>query len=700
MHTLNPRFPASLLLLGLSVVSLPVMAVTRTWPGAAPCNTTLQACIAGTLSGDRIEIATDTPINESPNLFERDIELVAANGYRPQLSDGRNLFISSSQFKGNQTVLVSGIHLRNGYVSANYLGYATANYTIQNMTLEASPGNLGGRISSSIIRNSTAARTTLNLTLYNNDVHCGAAIAESSVVSMTSAASTTLNANVYNNKVTCSTQDGVVNYGILASIGSNAAGVADATLKFHGNEIRAERYTGSGTMISSMSGIGIREDSDALAASTISARLYNNVVIGNGLNSSSNGIFTIVDRGDMNLQTVNNTITGWYSSLYAGSYNSPGTGSQTIHGLILNNVMVSRGPAFYLQGTTTASLSNTYNLVNAPSTGTPLGGNSIMSPAKLVSESTPRLRSDSPAIGAADTATLAFGIALGGLPGTDADGLRRVKGADGLADIGAYEFGDVSFEHRVNSLIAGTHNSPIYSAALDGVTSALPQASQVHSTGSSSAYEPSFGVYYSPNRWRLFDQAQVDLVLGTTFNVFAPASGGGLLRHIATPASIASYFTKIDNSSLNNKPDLILLATQNWDPNSVYNPHPISLGFSGMNWYVDNIDYAAMPTNAAFNLYWQNPSPNAFRVTASPSNLSVTGLRVDHPLLDGQPCARPHATRMSGSAFVAHGWKWFYGGGSWNLFSPDGIPDGTQFNVVVDPAQVALCTDRIFANDF
>ncbi|MEO7916518.1 MAG: hypothetical protein ABIR16_02650 [Dokdonella sp.] len=203
MRHLHLKFAIPVSLLVVSALSLPAAAVTRTWPGIAPCNTTLQACIDGAINGDRIEIATETPINESPNFFQRSLELVAANGFRPRLADNHNIFVSSAPISGDQTVLIDGIRVRNGYVTANYLGVGIGNYTIRNMVLEAGATGAGGYIASSVARN------TLNLTLYNNDVRCSPNITQNSSVRMDSAAATTLNANVFNNKVTCSTQDGV-----------------------------------------------------------------------------------------------------------------------------------------------------------------------------------------------------------------------------------------------------------------------------------------------------------------------------------------------------------------------------------------------------------------------------------------------------------------------------------------------------------
>ena len=40
-------------------------ATTLTWPGSLGCTGTLQTCIEASGAGDTIEIATDTPVDES-----------------------------------------------------------------------------------------------------------------------------------------------------------------------------------------------------------------------------------------------------------------------------------------------------------------------------------------------------------------------------------------------------------------------------------------------------------------------------------------------------------------------------------------------------------------------------------------------------------------------------------------------------------
>lgn len=677
--------------LALLTAAAPTPAATLTWPGTSFCATTLQACIDGSSNGDRVEIATNTTINESLFIDQRSVEVVAANGYRPQIVSGQSISISSTTATGDQTVLIDGLRLRSGAIFANYSGVGVANYTIRNAVIEgASVGNTGNFFS-------RVSGGTLNLTLYNNEIHCSADFVQSSVVRIESDAATTLNANVFNNKVSCQPRTGIVRNLLRVNIGSSFAGVAEASLKIHANEFRVDRTDDpSGTV----RGVEITEVPNAATPSFITTRVYNNVVIGNGRVDVSNndGISALVNRGDMALQILNNTVVGWDRSIYVGSYNAAGSGSQNIDGTILNNVLVSRSYGFFLQPTTTSGLTNDYNLVNTSSIGTTLGSHSITAPARLVSTFMPRLLDDSPAIDAGEGLSLLVGLAAAGLPPTDADGLRRFIGDGSKPDMGAYESGDATFEQRATA--SGSATTIIDSPALDGMTTPIPQASVRYVPGSGINYYRAFGFYQFGGTWAIIDEANIAFPVGTTFNVFVPGSGSGVFRHVATSALTSNYYTRLDNSSLQNRPDLIVLATQSRVPSLVFNPHPISVYTDAANWFVDNTDRVDMPINADFDIYWQEPSPNAFRIRASTANTNFQGLRVNHPLLDGKPCARPQASRLTPNTGVVNdGWQWFYAGG-WYLTSPAGIPIGTQFNVLVDPAQVAACSDVIFADGF
>jgi hypothetical protein len=65
MHSLlESRFqrPAAFAALALALAAACGPAHAQVWPGVAPCNGTLQACVDGVAAGAVIEIASNTPI--------------------------------------------------------------------------------------------------------------------------------------------------------------------------------------------------------------------------------------------------------------------------------------------------------------------------------------------------------------------------------------------------------------------------------------------------------------------------------------------------------------------------------------------------------------------------------------------------------------------------------------------------------------
>ncbi len=71
----------------LVALATPAWSATLTYPGAAPCNTTLQACITGAASGDVVEIATNTPIDENLAI-NKSLTLQPAAGFSPTIGGG------------------------------------------------------------------------------------------------------------------------------------------------------------------------------------------------------------------------------------------------------------------------------------------------------------------------------------------------------------------------------------------------------------------------------------------------------------------------------------------------------------------------------------------------------------------------------------------------------------------------------------
>jgi len=672
----------------LVFVLLPTLAsaTTRTWPGAAPCAGTLQACVDGATNGDRIEIATATPIAEDISLYNRSLTLTAADGYAPAFGTSHWLSITSPSIAGDLQVSVSRLSFTDGYVFANYNGTGTATYDLRELTLTRAGSDSANYIEVD------ANHGTINATLYANRLTGVPRSLNNGLIQLNSGGAT-LNATAYYNRVTSTSAAAVSGAGIFVDV--HASGSAGGgTFKLHGNEVRGGFFR---------SGIFISEGLFSSTASSVTARVYNNVAIcadASSAGTGGSGIGFVANNGSIDAQAINNTVSRCYYGISATQWSGGGAGA-SIAGPFSNNLIVAyNGLAF---STVPGTRTNDYNLINAVTSSVGYGSHTLTAPAALVLDTQPRLRVESLAIGAADGTTLGFGLLFNGLPVTDADGLRRFKGA--AADIGAYESGDVNFTHVARSNTVFSNETDIDNAALNSNPGAALIATPNYNVGLPSGgidYNHPFGAYYPTPVWSLFNQDSASAMpLGAHFDVFVPASGGGSFIHTSSVASIGGVATTVSDSSIDGLSDRIVLVTQNWSAggSGLYNPHPIGVYYGGdTKWHIANIDGGTMQQPLGFNVYAQEPSPNAFRVTASSGNLTGPSLRLDHPLLDNIPCARPQVTRLFGASFVTGNFDVEYSAGKWYIYGYGGIAAGEQFHVLIDPAQVFNCTDRIFAD--
>lgn len=89
---------------------------TLTWPGASPCDTTLQACINAASDEGTVEIATDDPIDEAL-LVTTSVTLREADGFTATLANDRDLLILNGD-PDSITVVVDGLVLTQGRIRA------------------------------------------------------------------------------------------------------------------------------------------------------------------------------------------------------------------------------------------------------------------------------------------------------------------------------------------------------------------------------------------------------------------------------------------------------------------------------------------------------------------------------------------------------------------------------------------------------
>ncbi len=651
-------------------------ATTYTWPGAAPCAGTLQACIDAASDGDRVEIATAGPIAENITMHSRSLTIAAAYGYSPLFANS-GILADSTGGSADMQVGISGLRFSHGFVNVNYFGTGTATVDLRELVFDDAPGVSSGGLQ--VI----AYGGTVNAMVYDNRVTGLPQSLNSGLIGL-GARGGTLNASAFYNHVRSTSGVGVSGGGIFVDVaGSGSAG----TVKLHANEALGSFYRG---------GIYLSEGLFSSTPVNYSVRLYNNVVAGSG---DGTGIGLTPNFGSIDAQLVNNTVTRVnYGVLY--SHWESGTG--TVTGLLKNNLVRATTAVYAAVGN---AINADYNLFNGPTPNLVSGAHTITAEAGLIGDATPRLSASSPAIDAADTSTLGLGLIINGLPVTDADGLRRIKGATNKADIGAYEYGDATFLHTATAANISGHVTTLDTPYLNGYAAAkaiiTPNFNAGIPSGSGTAYAHPPGIYYDGTQyWRIFGEDFAAMPNGAHFDVFSPAPGSGSFVHVSDAGSVSGAATQLPTSATGTSPDTIVLATQNWSAggHAQYNAHSIGVRFVGGAWQVLNLDSAPMPVNLGFNVYSQMPSPNAFRVSTA---TSTTFLDLDHPLLNGITCARPHVTRVAGAAATDYAFDLYYTStGVWRIFGYSTMLAGTTFNVVVDPAQVAACTDVIFANGF
>lgn len=658
-------------------------ATTLTWPGSSGCTGTLQACVEASGAGDTIEIATDTPVDENLSLGDRSLALTSAPYHHASLATGRSIDGTTSSSAGAVAVSISRLRLRDGHIGLWYNGSATATYDLRELDIAQS---IGGPTANIRVASSSG---TVNATVYHNHIGATPASLNDGLIELAATAATMNAYAAFNTLVRAdaANSDGAAIFVDVTGLGGTAGAGYFAAF---GNEVRGAF---------DRSGIFFSEGLFSSTPSAFSARAYENAIVCGG-GDLGQGVGFVASNGSIDVQAINNTVSGCDTGISALLWDGGATGAFT--GPIWNNLLVaSRGLEF--SPSATAAVTNDYNLINAGSNFATLGAHTITAPAQLSRSAPPRLAAGSPAIDAADGTTLAFGLVDNGFPIVDADGLRRVK--LGGADIGAYEYGDVTFEHRAATANTFGNVTVIDDASTNGNAGALlfPTRKSIYGIG---ANDLEFGVWYSATSWTIYyENYTLSMDPGASWNVFVPAAGGGAFAHIGSAANTSGSSTTIDDATTNGYPDRIVLARHDWTRDGTYIDHPVGVSYAGSGgsgrWSIGTLDQTTMPIGIGFDVYSQPPSPNAFRIDAPTGS---SGVAIDHPLINGVGCADVHVTRVYDPAFPAQTADFdvsYYGAmGTWMIVSSEAFVGATAFNVVIDPAQIEACTDRIFADGF
>ena len=641
-------------------------ALAADWPGAAPCHASLQACIDAQTAGATVRLVGTTVIDESI-VLPRSIVLIGAPGAERRFAPGRG--IQGHASAGDYALRLSNLVMEDARVDLRYTGTGRADLTVERLRITSRSAGTGAGVKVSV---GADAAATSRVRVQSNRLHVAAPGLFDAALQVSFEGTQDIEADILWNEIASVGES--TGWGLLldAVLGSTS------TVRIAGNHVR-------GTF--QRAGLGVSEGLFSTTPSTVEAYVVNNVVVGSET-LRSGGLSATTNHGSITLRAINNTVTlsrGLLLMRWGGS----GTPTGTTSGLIQNNLIAYN--RFALQNTPSAggSASNDYNLVHVPPYGiagahTP-GAHDVVAHPRLRSREAPRLNADSPARDAGNSLAL---LAAGGVPFVDADGLRRVAGA--AVDIGAYESGlrSVLESNRPDPSAFLELQDADIRAGLDARLFATPNWSL------SMVMAPrSVGYYDFSGAWVLYPLAGGAMPGGAAYNVLAARGTGNVTTHVLGGGNTLDGSSQIDWSVINGQPDAVVLFNRS---GSVGNPHPVALQYGGTRWNLVTLDGANMPiASQTYVLYGQTPSPNAWRQTVTTAGTDIV---LDHPLLNGTPCARVHASPVAGGAAPVPDYDVWYGGGRWRIGSQGvAFQPGQAFNVLLVPQQVEECTTgRLF----
>lgn len=673
----------SRLLVLLSCLSvLPAATSAATWPGPAPCDGSLQACIDAQPAGGEVVINADGPIDEAIS-FGKSLTLRGASGRLPRFAPGRGIAV---QFSGSASgdVAIERLALRDARLDLSHFGSGGADFRIADLQIDSSNASTAAGIGVYLLQDGVAARS---LSLQRNRLRVAAPGFFGAAVELALRGQAVTAELAWNRIEAVGSGEG---WGILAS----ATAAADVDLRVFHNEVRGGFGRG---------GIQISEGLfSASSPAAVRAQVASNAVIGTP-GRLGGGIHATLKNGTIDLQAINNTVTSsaWGLTLLGWGDSGDGPPTGRFSGRVFNNLVAynRRG----MEGTASLfdTLSADYNLVHGSSVSAGSlapGANGLTANPKLVSIEAPRLQPDSPAIGAGNSFALLF---VPGSSNHDADGLRRLVGSS--IDIGAYEFG-----HRSVAVRKTAATSEAFTAVADAQIDADRGARlfpTVNFRAGGVANPHPLGVFDLSEQWWVRNMDAAAMAQGTAFNLFSAqgTSATGLRQHTASSGNTFSSASRLEWTAINDRPDHVVLFAQASGFGATVEPNPLALSYIAPagRWELVTTNGAEFVVNTVFNLYAQAPSPNAFRHTVAASGSSSV---IDHPLLNGNECARAHIAPLAhgGANGILADLEYVTGSGRWRLFAnPGSFSAGAQFNIVVVPEQVEACTSgRLFRDDF
>lgn len=366
---------------------------TWVWPGPAPCDSTLQACIDAAIDGDQVRIATNDPITEEI-FFSKELAIRPASGFQPLF---QNAVIQANTGRlGNSTLRLEGVTLQQSLVTWTQTGLGRATFVITGNTFLSGVIALAAHVENAGPVSFTIAGNSFT-GLFNTGIFVGASLASEGRF------------------------EGVIaDNRMETGIGNDPA--IDLGRSVDADVLRNRIYGAA-------PGIRVTGDADV--------RIANNLLVGPEVPVGAPGPYGIglLGQGAVRAAIVNNTIARWRSgiALY-GDSSIPGSLEATVaNNVLTHNVYGIDNDVNHDDPSSLVDYRNNLFFANY-SDGwytSALPSGRLRADPLYASDTDYHPTPGSPAIDAGDDASVPEGVT------TDLDGNPRLQGD--AVDIGAYE---------------------------------------------------------------------------------------------------------------------------------------------------------------------------------------------------------------------------------------------------------------------
>lgn len=237
------------------------------------------------------------------------------------------------------------------------------------------------------------------------------------------------------------------------------------------------------------------------------------------------------------------------------------------------------------------------------------------------------------------------------------------------------------FEHTVTSANKSNHMTALNHEKLNGNPSAVILVTQ--NFGKYNLNE--VGVWYSNNKWYIFNQNRKEMPEGTKFFIYAENRASATAFTVTSRSNNTSrHITTINNATTNNSKDALVFVTQNYGK---YNQSPVGVWYDKNYWKIYNEDLKAMPMGTKFNVLVLNQGANKL------GKISVNAFshEVNNPTSHISTIV-PKIDNKNALVFTTNNWKGtynknatgvWYNSNAWKVFNQNRTKLQQKFNINV-----------------